>query len=96
MKQIKDDLDYLDQDYVDADDDGDGNRNVNGNGVGGMVREGDVDKSSNKLGIYCLVGDLSQGTQGASLVMCPNGYVCKVRFQGPSSKTTNAYISMIF
>ena len=36
--------------------------------------------NSNTLGIYCLVGDLSEGTNGASPVMCMSGQKCKVSF----------------
>ena len=35
-------------------------------------------QSSNTLGIYCLVGDLSEGTFGAAAVMCMSGQKCKV------------------
>ena len=35
-------------------------------------------RSSNTLGIYCLVGDLSEGTHGAASVMCMSGQKCRV------------------
>ena len=38
--------------------------------------------NSNTLGIYCLVGDLSEGTNGASPVMCMSGQKCKVSYAG--------------
>ena len=41
-------------------------------------QEGNVDFSSNKVGIYCLVGDLTEGTSGATPVMCKNGQKCMV------------------
>ena len=37
-----------------------------------------ISRSSNTLGIYCLLGDLSEGTSGASPVMCMSGQKCKV------------------